>query len=116
MDTKKVTSEYRLSQWMEVIQKQQNSGQTIKDFCLEEGINRNVYFYWQKKLRQVACTELEETGSNNIVPEGWMQLGAQHNQVTNQALEVEINGCHITVTAATDSELLKKVCLTLRLL
>ena len=114
MDTKKVTSEYRLSQWMQVIQKRQSSGQTIKDFCQEEGINRNLYFYWQKKLRQVACAELEETEVKNIVPNGWMQLGSQQNQAINQALEIEINGCHITVNTATDPELLKKVCHTLR--
>ena len=114
MDTKKVTTEYRLSQWMQVIQKRQNSGQTIKDFCQEEGINRNLYFYWQKKLRNAACTELEETELKNIVPHGWMQLGPQQNQAINQALEIEINGCRITVNAATDPELLKKVCHTLR--
>jgi putative transposase len=33
MDTQKVTAEYRLLHWMKVIQEQQNSGQSIKEFC-----------------------------------------------------------------------------------
>ena len=33
MNTQKVAEEYRLSQWAQVIQAQQESGQSIKDFC-----------------------------------------------------------------------------------
>lgn len=58
MDTRKVAAEYRLSQWMRVIKEQQCSGQNIKDFCLEKGISKNAYFYWQRKLRKAACAEL----------------------------------------------------------
>jgi len=54
MNTQKVTSEYRLSQWAQVIQARLDSGQNVKDFCLTNGISRNAYFYWQKKLREAA--------------------------------------------------------------
>ena len=115
MDTQKVTAEYRLSQWAQVIQTQQESGQNIKDFCQTTGINRNAYFYWQKKLRKVACTELAKTEEpRNIVPSGWMQLTPKQAQHAKEALDIKINGFHVTVNAQTDLELLKKVCLTLR--
>lgn len=58
MDTQKVAAEYRMSQWAQVIQARQDSGQSIKDFCQSSRINRNAYFYWQRKLRESACTEL----------------------------------------------------------
>lgn len=115
MDTQKVTAEYRLSQWAQVIQAQQESGQNIKDFCQTVGISRNSYFYWQKKLRKVACTELARTEeSMNIVPSGWMQLSPKKARHEKEVLDIEINGCHVTVNAETDPELLKKVCRTLR--
>ena len=41
MDVQKVTAEYRLSQWAQVIKARQESGQTIKDFCEEKGISRH---------------------------------------------------------------------------
>ncbi|MCR4436997.1 MAG: transposase [Clostridiales bacterium] len=115
MDTQKAAEEYRLSQWAQVIQAQQESGQSIKDFCQTAGISRNAYFYWQKKLRKAACTELAKTEEpRNIVPSGWMQLTPKQAQHAKETLDIEINGCHVTVNAETDSELLKKVCRVLR--
>jgi putative transposase len=117
MDTQKVAVEYRLSQWAKVIEARLNSGQNIKDFCQTAGISRNAYFYWQKKLRKVAFTELAKPEEpKSIVPNGWMQLKPKEVQHAKEALGIEINGCHVTVDAETDIELLKKVCRTLRLL
>ena len=115
MDTQKFAAEYRMSQWAQVIQARVDSGQSIKDFCQAEGISRNAYFYWQKKLRESACTELakkEEPGCTS--PGGWVQLTSGPMQQATEALRIEINGCHITVTSDTDHSLLAKVCRTLR--
>jgi putative transposase len=116
MDTQKVTAEYRLSQWAQLIQAQLDSGQNIKDFCQTTGISRNAYFYWQRKLRKTACTELARTTKEpgNIVPNGWMQLDMKQAQHVKETLDIEINSCHVTVNNETDPELLKKVCRTLR--
>jgi putative transposase len=97
------------------MQERRNSGQSIKDFCQSAGISRNAYFYWQKKLREAACTELAETKvSKSAAPEGWMQLDSGPARQTAEVLLVEISGCRISVTADTDQNLLRKVCLALR--
>ncbi|MHB9142526.1 MAG: IS66 family insertion sequence element accessory protein TnpA [Paludibacter sp.] len=115
MDTQKATAEYRLSKWAQTIQARIESGQNIEEFCQTAGISKNAYFYWQRKLRTAACTELvEKKEKKNIVPSGWMQLNTEQAQRANASLDIEINGCHIAVTNGTDTELLKKVCLTLR--
>ncbi len=117
MNIQKVTTEYRLSQWMQVIQERQSSGQSIKDFCQEKGISKHAYFYWQRQLRKVACMELSKRKEENIVscvPEGWMQLS--QGQEIKSTLNIEVGGCHVTVDAETDPELLKKVCRILRVL
>jgi len=44
MDTQKVTTQYRLSQWAKVIQARHDSGQNIKEFCQATGISRNNTF------------------------------------------------------------------------
>jgi len=111
----KATAEYRSSKWAKIIQAQLSSGQNIKNFCEARGISRHAFFYWQKKLRIAACTELSKTtDSSSMVPSGWMQLGLNHEHLTKEILDVEINGCHISVGAETDPELLKKVCRILR--
>jgi len=115
MDTQKVATEYRMSQWTQIIQARADSGQTINDFCQAEGISRNAYFYWLKKLRKSACKALAKKEEPlNISPSGWVQLASEPVQQTIEMLTIEINGCHITVTAETDHGLLAKVCHTLR--
>lgn len=115
MDTQRVATEYRLSQWSQVIQARIDSRENIKDFCQAAGISKNAYFYWQKKLREVACTGLEKAEAHkNIMPSGWMQLKPKETQQEKETLDIEINGCHVSVNAETDPELLKKVCNTLR--
>jgi hypothetical protein len=117
MDTRKIASEYRLSQWMNIIQEQQLSGQNIKDFCQEKGISRHAYFYWRRKMRKAACMELSKPGKEIVhgsVPKGWMQLG--QGQENSSTLDIQVSGCCVTVDENTDPELLKKVCRILRVL
>ncbi len=117
MDTQKVAAEYRLSQWMHMMQEQQCSGQNIKDFCQAKGISRNKYFYWQRKLRKAVCEGLlksEEPAPASIMPAGWIQV--EPKQLTKTTLYIEVGGCRVTVDESTDPELLKKVCRILRVL
>jgi Transposase. len=117
MDTQKVTAKYRLSQWIQIVQAQQESGQNVKNFCESAGISRHAYFYWQKKLRTAACTELTKTEEpRNIVPSGWMQLTSkqEQSQQMKATLDIEVSGCRVIADANTDPELLKKVCRALR--
>jgi len=58
MSTRKITSEYRMSQWAEMIQERMSSGETIAEFCTRKGVNKWAYFYWLKKLREAAGKEL----------------------------------------------------------
>lgn len=111
MDTQKVTTEFRMSQWAKIIQSRIDSGLSIKDFCQANGISRNAYFYWQKKLREKVCTAIETSEeTRSIVPGGWMQLAPKRECTAKETLGIELNGCNITVNAETDFELLKKVC------
>jgi putative transposase len=115
MDTKEVTAKYRAEQWTKIIQEQRASGKTVKAFCLERGLSRNAFFYWQRKLREAACENLPATEqSRGLAPAGWMQLS--YAEEVKDSIEVEINGCRIKVDNKTDPQLLKSVCSILRTL
>lgn len=114
MSTQKVTKEYRMAQWTKIIQARQSSGQNVKEFCITQGLSRNAYFYWQRKLREIACTELAKTEDTHPVPAGWVRFASE--PVTAASLAIEVNGCHITVTAETDPTLLSQTCRMLRAL
>ena len=116
MTTQKVATQYRLSRWAKTIQARQESGQNIKDFCQAMGISKSQYFYWQRKLRNFACTELSMQDGIVGTPNGWIQVAPVKPMQMKKSLKIEINGIHIDVDAETDAELLKKVCRVLRLL
>lgn len=48
----KETKELRLAQWAGIIKEQKQSGLTVKDWCSRNGITKDAYYYWQKKLRK----------------------------------------------------------------
>jgi len=117
MDAQKIVTQFRLSGWGEAVKERIASGQTVSAFCEGKGISKATYYYRQKKVREAACTELLEKRNckAGLVPNGWTQLEEPKLAAADESvLTIEIGGCHIKVTASTDSELLAKVCRILR--
>jgi len=117
MNTREIAAEYRLSHWAQMMRERQERGLSIKAYCRESGFHENVYYYWQRKLRQTACAELTERTADaetGLVPSGWTRLTGAGSEPLGSALVIEINGCRVNVTAETDGALLEKVCRTLK--
>ena len=113
INTRQIAMELRLSHWEGIMRQRIDSGLSIKDFCETSGIHQNVYFYWQRKLREAACIEMmwgtqnepDETASL-VVSEGW-------TTTVEKVLSIEINGCRILAGMDTPPELLANACKTL---
>ena len=85
MNTRKVAAEFRLSYWAQIMNKRQESGLSVKAFCENAGFHENIYYYWQRKLREAACEEIskikkEETGS--LVPAKFVEVKAKEEPAT----------------------------------
>lgn len=114
MNTRQVTHEVRLRHWMKAIGERQRSGLSISAWCEANDVNRQQYFYWQRKLREMACCDLavqESSAGKSLAPSGWARL---ESAPTQQEITVEINGCHVKVSGDTDPELLAQVCRMLK--
>ena len=119
MDTRKTAAEYRLSQWTQVIQIRKSTGQSVKDFCTSEGISKSTYLYWQRKLREAACTEFsmqEAISSSSLIPKGWAGIETKKSTCAEAELTIDIKGCRIIVKDDTDLDQLAKVCRLLKAL
>ena len=69
MNTREVTRKYRLNQWTEIIRECRSSGQTVKAWCADHGINPKTYYYWLRIVREAACEALPSLEENSsIVP------------------------------------------------
>ena len=116
MNTRYIAQELRLSHWAGIMRERKESGLTIKAFCESSGIYPNVYFYWQRKLREATCqTFITESQNEPIenknpgVPDGWA-ICQPAFETKEKPLPIEINGCRVLVSADTDPELLAKTC------
>lgn len=70
MDTQKVTQNYRLNKWAQIISECRSSGKTVSEWCDENNINKSSYFYWLRKVRAAACESLPalQAENNSFVP------------------------------------------------
>ncbi|SHK78843.1 IS66 family insertion sequence element accessory protein TnpA [Desulforamulus aeronauticus] len=79
MNTREIAAEYRLAHWTQIVRRKTESGLSIKAFCASEGFRENTYYYWQRKLREMACEQLVEiqTGDakpHSLIPPGFAEL------------------------------------------
>jgi len=122
MNTREIASEYRLSHWAGVLQERNASGMSIKEFCKTSGLRENVYFYWQRKLREATCEALASRAENeaadsgkNLVPNGWAVYEAVEPRVgISPCVTIEVGGIRVLAETDTDPELLVKVCRALK--
>jgi len=124
MNTRYIAKELRLSHWAQIMKERRNSGLSIKAFCESAGFHENVYYYWQRKLREVAYNALPDKISELIikpqgevidsgkypVPSGWTMCEPVKTADKGKILPIEINGCRVLADNEVDPETLVKVC------
>ena len=81
-----VKQEVRLQEWSAQIEAQQASGQTVRQWCVENGINFKTYYYRLKKVREKFLDS-----SPSIVPLDVPQQNAD--------IRIEKNGLQISLPA-----------------
>ena len=52
--------EFQLQEWSGMLREQKESGLSVKAWCQERGLAEHIYYYRLRKLRQAACTALEQ--------------------------------------------------------
>ena len=57
---REVTREVRLQQWGALLREQQGSGQSIRSWCMENGVVEKTFHYWKRRLREAVYEQLTE--------------------------------------------------------
>ena len=55
-EAKRIT---RLNEWRQLIHERQQSGQSVRAWCRQNGIRENSYYYWLRIIRREALRETE---------------------------------------------------------
>ena len=114
MNTREIAKEYRLSHWAGIMQERVTSGLTIKDFCESKQMHENVYYYWQRRLREAACQELlpmnHSQAEKGIVPNGWSVCAIAESEAKSDTISVGVGKFRIMVNDGVNPDLLERVC------
>lgn len=66
MNIRTAKRQAQIQKWIPIIQKCNQSGLRVIDFCAQEGITKDSYYYWLRKVREAA---LEAQTSISVVPD-----------------------------------------------
>ena len=58
-DVLAMRSEYRLQQWAQVVKACNASGLSNREYCRQHNISEKTYYYWVRRLRQAAASQIE---------------------------------------------------------
>ena len=54
MDTRLAKRNYSIQQWKAIIHDRNNTNLTVDEYCKQNGLSRNSYFYWLRIIREEA--------------------------------------------------------------
>lgn len=110
MSTKKLTADLRLAHWAQVMRERTESGLNVKTYCERAGLHTNTYFYWQKKLREVASEQfmgstgksLQLTGAGFIEIKNESEINTEKAGLASQSdvVQIEINGARVSARSS----------------
>lgn len=111
MNARNIKTEYNLKQWRLLIQDCRNSGLKVDDWCKQNDVNRNSYYYWYKKVREAACEALAESKvatPSSFVPVPVNVIGPIKDLYPG-TLNISIGKAKIEVTENTSPDMLRMV-------
>ena len=62
MDTRLAKRNYSIQQWKAIIHDRNNTNLTVDEYCKQNGLSRNSYFYWLRIIREEALEQSAESG------------------------------------------------------
>ena len=120
MNTREMATEYRLAQWSQALQDRKASGESIKAFCENKGVSKNTYFYWQRKLRETACSQLalkQSEASRNMTAQSFAEIRvaepAARPEAAQSGIYMEIGAARLTLDRTYPTDKLAELLLAL---
>ena len=79
MNVTDLKTQMHMQEWAKLIEARQDSGLSIKQWCLQNNLSESQYYYYLKKLRLSACESLPSERRN----ESQFALVPNHARVSN---------------------------------
>lgn len=110
MNTKLATGQIRLHEWAAIIKDCKASGQTVDLYCKQHGLSRDAYYYWLRKVKEVALKRAGFVELPTLTPE---QTPAKTIEKGISAFEtqmlIKIKEIEFCVNESSSSELVSRM-------
>jgi len=95
VSTQLATQQIRMQQWAQIIRAKNESGLTVKDYCENNSISENAYYYWLRKIRASAIEAAGGQFAELAVP-----AEPQADASGTAGVTIEMNGARLLVSDA----------------
>lgn len=110
MGIREATRQFRIQEWTKIIQDRMQSGLSVVEYCRQNKLSRDAYFYWAKIIKEQALKNLPEPRFVEM-PAAVPAQGTPYalpGISSSSELAIEISGVKITVTDSTSPQLLAR--------
>ena len=105
MNTQLVAKEVKLSQWNALVQDCLGSGLKVKDWCEQNNINKDTYYYWLRKIREAACATMESKFVR--IPDQYVAPSISIQSNFSTELTITVGSVTINVNSSTPQHLIE---------
>ena len=118
MDVRKAKRALKIQQWKAIIEDRNGSGLTVAEYCRQNALSRDAYFYWLRIIRRSVLEQTETTLPQVADAPKFVELTVPPAQSQVQAdsfgdaspstLVLSVNGITVQVSENTSSALLAR--------
>ena len=99
-EAKRIT---RMNDWKQLIHERQQSGQSVRAWCLQNGIRESSYYYWLWITREEALCEAEnKSGALVRVGPEKMTVETASPQSSSGGIVIRAHGVEVEFPSGTD--------------
>ena len=111
MNSRKATQEYRLAQWLPIVQECRESGMTVRSWCQQNNVDEKRFYYWQNKLRVLASESIAVSNEqqSKFVPVTLPNSNPTYTNDFKPAMVLRIGQAAIELSNQVEPELLASV-------
>ena len=99
-EAKRIT---RMNEWRQLIHARQQSGQSVRTWCLQNGIRENSYYYWLRIIREEAlCEAQNRSGALVRVEPEKLAVETVSPQFSSEGIVIRAHGVEAEFPPSTD--------------
>ncbi len=92
----RMKEQVRLQQWQAEICERQESGISVKEWCMERGLSPSAYYHRLRRIRETLCREIAEKGKTTekpeVVPIKAVSAPTGNIEIASGEIRITVNG------------------------